>query len=92
YFPKRYVIGLSKMNRLVHYFARRPQVQERLTNHVGEALQEILCTEDVAVLMKSSHMCVVTRGVSDTSSQALTSFLGGKFQKPELRDSILSQM
>ena len=74
------VIGLSKLNRLVEYFSKRPQVQERLTMQVGKALQTVLQTQDVAVMMDAKHLCVSSRGVKDDSSNTITSFFGGKFQ------------
>jgi len=75
------VIGLSKMNRLVEYFSKRPQVQERLTMQIGKALQTVLQTQDVAVMMDAKHLCVSSRGVKDDSSNTITSFFGGKFQE-----------
>jgi GTP cyclohydrolase I len=75
------VIGLSKLNRLVEYFSKRPQVQERLTMQIGKALQTVLQTQDVAVMMDAKHLCVSTRGVKDDSSNTITSFFGGKFQE-----------
>ena len=74
------VIGLSKLNRLVEYYAKRPQVQERLTMQVGKALQTVLQTQDVAVMMDAKHLCVSSRGVKDDSSSTITTFFGGKFQ------------
>ena len=75
------VIGLSKLNRLVEYFSKRPQVQERLTMQIGKALQTVLQTQDVAVMMDAKHLCVSSRGVNDESSNTITSFFGGKFQE-----------
>jgi len=75
------VIGLSKLNRLVEYFSKRPQVQERLTMQVGKALQTVLQTQDVAIMMDAKHLCVSSRGVKDDSSNTITSFFGGKFQE-----------
>jgi GTP cyclohydrolase I len=77
------VIGLSKLNRLVQYFAKRPQVQERLTNQIGTELQQVLQTQDVAVIMDAKHMCVCSRGIQDDSSTTVTSFYGGVFNNPE---------
>ncbi len=73
------VIGLSKLNRIVNYFAKRPQVQERLTMQIAQELQSILNTEDVAVIIDARHLCVSSRGIKDESSATLTSFYGGKF-------------
>lgn len=77
------VIGLSKINRIVQYFAKRPQVQERLTMQIGNELKEILGTEDVAVVIDANHMCVSSRGVGDVNSSTVTSFYGGKFERDE---------
>ncbi len=75
------VIGLSKLNRLVEYFSKRPQVQERLTMQVGKALQTVLQSQDVAIMMDAKHLCVSSRGVKDDSSNTITTFFGGKFQE-----------
>jgi GTP cyclohydrolase I len=80
YVPKNKVLGLSKINRIVEYFAKRPQIQERLTEQVFHALQYILETEDVAVLINARHYCVRSRGVEDTGSSTVTSRLGGGFK------------
>ena len=73
------VIGLSKLNRLVNYFAKRPQVQERLTMQIGEELKSILKTEDVAILIEAKHLCVSSRGIQDDHSSTITSFYSGQF-------------
>jgi GTP cyclohydrolase I len=77
------VIGLSKINRIVQHYSKRPQVQERLTMQIGNELKEALGTEDVAVIMDAFHMCVSSRGVQDTNSSTVTSFYSGKFQDDE---------
>ena len=77
------VIGLSKINRIVQYFSKRPQVQERLTMQIGNDLREILGTEDIAVILDAYHMCVSSRGIKDTSSSTVTSFYSGKFETDE---------
>ena len=77
------VIGLSKLNRLVQYYAKRPQVQERLTNQIGTELQAVLQTQDVAVILDAKHMCVCSRGIQDDSSTTVTSFYGGVFNSAE---------
>ena len=74
------VIGLSKLNRIVQYYAKRPQVQERLTNQIGTELQSILETEDVAVIIDAKHLCVSSRGIKDDTSATVTSFYGGQFE------------
>jgi GTP cyclohydrolase I len=80
YIPKERVLGLSKMNRIVEYFSRRPQVQERLTQQIAEALKFILGTEDVAVVIKAKHYCVISRGVEDQNSETVTSYISGAFK------------
>jgi GTP cyclohydrolase I len=80
YIPKNKVIGLSKVNRLVKFFAQRPQVQERLTQQVLIALQTLLETQDVAVSIRATHYCVKARGIMDTSSYTTTTSLGGAFK------------
>ena len=77
------VIGLSKLNRIVQYYAKRPQVQERLTNQIGTDLQSILETEDVAVIIDAKHLCVSSRGIKDDTSATVTSFYGGQFEHTE---------
>ncbi|TAI49764.1 GTP cyclohydrolase I FolE [Flagellimonas allohymeniacidonis] len=77
------VIGLSKLNRIVQYFAKRPQVQERLTNQIAVELQSILETKDVAVIIDAKHLCVSSRGIKDNTSATVTSFYGGQFNTPE---------
>jgi len=76
------VIGLSKLNRIVQYYAKRPQVQERLTNQIAEELKHILETEDVAVIIDAKHLCVSSRGIKDDTSSTVTTFYGGKFNTP----------
>ena len=80
YIPKDKVIGLSKINRIVRFFAQRPQVQERLTQQVLIALQTLLETKDVAVTIDAVHYCVKSRGVMDTNSRTQTTALGGSFK------------
>ncbi|MEM5538093.1 MULTISPECIES: GTP cyclohydrolase I FolE [unclassified Olleya] len=77
------VIGLSKLNRIVQYFAKRPQVQERLTNQIAEELKAALQTDDVAVIIDAKHLCVSSRGIKDETSATVTTFYGGKFNTPE---------
>lgn len=80
YIPNDKILGLSKINRLVRFFARRPQVQERLTRQILVALQALLGTDDVAVSIDAVHYCVKSRGVMDSNSQTSTSAFGGRFQ------------
>jgi len=83
------VLGLSKINRIVDYFARRPQVQERLTVQIVKAMQEALKTEDVACIVDAKHMCLVSRGIKDITSSTLTAEYAGKFKDPEVRKEFL---
>jgi GTP cyclohydrolase I len=80
YIPADKVIGLSKINRMVRFFAQRPQVQERLNEQVLVALQTLLETDDVAVSITATHFCVKARGVMDANSQTTTTSLGGRFK------------
>ena len=80
YIPHKKVIGLSKINRVVEYFSKRPQIQERLTEQIYHALSYILGTEDVAVIIDAQHFCVKSRGVEDVGSSTITSKLGGVFK------------
>jgi GTP cyclohydrolase I len=73
------VIGLSKLNRIVQYYAKRPQVQERLTNQIAKELMDVLQTEDVAVIIDAKHLCVASRGIKDDTSSTVTAFYGGQF-------------
>ncbi|WP_053991371.1 GTP cyclohydrolase I FolE [Mangrovimonas sp. TPBH4] len=83
------VVGLSKMNRIVDYFARRPQVQERLTIQIVKELQEVLNTEDVACVIDAKHLCVNSRGIRDVDCSTVTSEFGGKFKEKETRREFL---
>jgi len=91
YVPKDRVLGLSKINRIVEYFSKRPQIQERLTEQIFHTLQFILGTEDVAVMIDAQHYCVKSRGVEDTGSSTVTSRLGGGFKTdPAARSEFLN--
>jgi GTP cyclohydrolase I len=93
YLPAGHVVGLSKLNRVVQHYARRPQVQERLTRQISEELKQSLGTEDVAVLIEADHLCVMSRGVNDTSSSTLTSEYSGRFATDAaLRGEFLRQI
>lgn len=83
------VIGLSKINRIVQYFAKRPQVQERLTVQIANYLKEVMQIEDVAVMIDAVHLCVSSRGVEDTSSSTVTSSFSGKFNTDQYRNEFL---
>lgn len=91
YFPDTKVIGLSKLNRIVQYYAKRPQVQERLTNQIADALKEILGHNDVAVMIEADHLCVSSRGIHDTNSNTTTFVYSGKFEEQSIKDEFLSQ-
>jgi|TARA_R110002073_G_scaffold93546_6_gene218423 GTP cyclohydrolase I len=83
------VVGLSKMNRIVDYFAKRPQVQERLTIQIVEELQKVLNTKDVACVIDAKHLCVNSRGIRDTESSTVTSEFGGKFKNNKTKREFL---
>ena len=77
------VIGLSKLNRIVQYYSKRPQVQERLTNQIAEELKKALDTTDVAVIIDAKHLCVSSRGIKDDTSSTVTAYYGGAFNEPQ---------
>lgn len=83
------VVGLSKMNRIVEYFAKRPQVQERLTIQIVRELQKVLNTENVACIIDAKHMCVNSRGIKDIDSSTVTAEFGGKFKEDNVRKEFL---
>lgn len=84
------VIGLSKINRLVQFYAKRPQVQERLTNQIAEGLKESLNTEHIAVIVDAVHLCVASRGIKDTNSSTITAYYSGKFREDNVKAEFLS--
>jgi GTP cyclohydrolase IA len=90
YIPNGKVIGLSKINRLVNYYSKRPQVQERLTYQIADGLKEALHTEDVAVRINAVHLCVASRGIQDTQSSTTTAAYFGKFQDEKTKTELLS--
>jgi len=83
------VVGLSKMNRIVDYFAKRPQVQERLTMQIVQELKKVLGTEDVACVIDAKHLCVNSRGIRDIESSTVTSEFGGRFKEENVRREFL---
>ena len=89
YIPNGQVVGLSKLNRIVRYFARRPQVQERMTIQIANMLKESLGTNDVAVIIEADHMCVASRGVQDVTSNTITSEYSGKFLDVKTREEFI---
>jgi GTP cyclohydrolase IA len=90
YFSSGKVIGLSKINRIVQYYAKRPQVQERLTVQIGKELERILLTADVGVVIDANHMCVASRGVGDTNSKTGTAYFSGRFKDENVKREFLN--
>lgn len=90
YFSSGKVIGLSKINRIVQYFSKRPQVQERLTVQIAKELQRVLHTDDVAVVIDATHLCVASRGVGDTNSKTGTAHFSGKFNDENIKREFLN--
>ncbi|WP_369800510.1 GTP cyclohydrolase I FolE [Tenacibaculum sp. Bg11-29] len=86
------VIGLSKMNRIVEYFSKRPQVQERLTMQIVQAMQEALGTDDVACVIDAKHLCVNSRGIKDIESSTVTAEFGGKFKEKDTKREFLDYL
>lgn len=92
YIPNKNVVGLSKLNRMVQYCARRPQVQERLTVQIAEELMQSLNTMDVAVLLQADHLCVASRGVKDINSKTITTQYNGIFKEEKIREEFLKHV
>ena len=90
YFSSGKVIGLSKINRIVQYFSKRPQVQERLTVQIGKEMERVLNTPDVGVVIDANHMCVASRGVGDTNSKTGTAYFSGKFADENIKREFLN--
>ena len=90
YIPNDKVVGLSKLNRIVKYYAQRPQVQERLTVQIANELRKLLETDDVAVIIDARHLCVAARGVEDINSSTITSSYHGKFRSEQSRNELLN--
>jgi GTP cyclohydrolase I len=90
YFSSGKVIGLSKINRIVQFYAKRPQVQERLTVQIGKEMERLLQTEHVAVVVDANHMCVASRGVGDTNSKTGTAYFTGKFKEENSKREFLN--
>jgi GTP cyclohydrolase I len=84
------VVGLSKMNRIVDYYAKRPQVQERLTIQIVKELQKVLNCEDVACVIDAKHLCVNSRGIRDIESSTVTSEFGGQFKNKDIRREFIN--
>ncbi len=92
YIPTDKVVGLSKLNRVVKYFAKRPQVQERLTLQIAEFLQVSLNTEHVAVIIDAEHYCIISRGIEDIKSSTVTSEFRGKFQDFDVQNRLMQMI
>jgi GTP cyclohydrolase I len=90
YISNGFVIGLSKINRIVQYFARRPQVQERLTLQIAQGLKEALNTQDVAIIVDAKHLCVASRGIKDTDSSTITTHFSGIFTDERKKQEFIS--
>jgi len=90
YISNGQVIGLSKINRLVQYYSKRPQVQERLTNQIAQGLKEALQSDDVAVIIDAVHLCVASRGINDTNSSTVTASYSGKFKNEKTKSEFFS--
>ncbi|MEJ6582406.1 MAG: GTP cyclohydrolase I FolE [Crocinitomicaceae bacterium] len=86
------VIGLSKLNRIAQFYAKRPQVQERLTVQIGKHLQRILETDSVAVIMDAEHLCVSSRGIQDVNSSTVSSFYGGEFENKSKKEELFNYL
>jgi len=92
YISNGHVIGLSKINRIVQYFAKRPQVQERFTVQIANELMEVLKTDDIAIVVDAAHMCVSSRGVQDINSKTITSHYSGKFANEATKNEFLKYL
>lgn len=90
YFSSGKVIGLSKINRIVQFYAKRPQVQERLTVQIGKEMELLLNTPDVGVVVDANHMCVASRGVGDTNSKTGTAYFSGRFREENVKKEFLN--
>ena len=91
-FPQHQVVGLSKLNRMVQCLARKPRVQERLTLEIGSELQAALQTEDIAVVVQATHLCIAARGVEDPGSMTRTSHFGARIEEREIKNEFLRQI
>jgi len=84
------VIGLSKINRLVQFYAKRPQIQERLTNQIANGLKEALSSKDIAVMIDAAHLCVASRGIKDTNTTTITTHFSGKFENEIVKNQFIA--
>ncbi|WP_240338014.1 GTP cyclohydrolase I FolE [Gelidibacter japonicus] len=92
YIPNDRVIGLSKINRIVQFIASKPQIQEKLTVEIGQKLSELLKTDDIAVFIEATHLCVASRGVRDEKSVTKTNFFSGKFLKNKMKSRFINAL
>lgn len=92
YYPKNKIIGLSKLNRIVDFYSKKPQTQENLTKEIALSLVQVLETKDVGVLVEADHLCVSSRGIYDTNSSTTTSYYSGKFDKKSVRKEFLESL
>lgn len=92
YFAEEKIIGLSKIHRIVKHFTKRPQVQERLTVEIGQSLQNILKTKNIAVYIEAEHLCIAARGIENSHSSTTTYFLEGKFKELEVQNQFLNSI
>lgn len=90
YIPEKHVLGLSKINRIVQYYAKRPQVQEKLTMQISNALKEVLGHNNIAVIIEADHLCVASRGIHDTNSMTTTASYSGQFENESTRQEFFS--
>lgn len=90
YIPNKKIIGLSKLNRIVYYFSKRPQIQENLTIEIGRSLQKLVETEDVAVQINAKHFCIISRGIEDHGSETNTFFFEGKFKDKQYKNQFIN--
>jgi len=92
YFPADNVIGLSKLNRIVQFYSKKPQLQEKLTEEIAQEMMKVLETEDVAVMIEADHLCVRSRGVNDVNSKTVTSSFNGRFNEHETSNEFLKSI
>jgi len=92
YFPADNVIGLSKLNRIVQFYSKKPQLQEKLTEEIARGMMKVLETEDVAVMIEADHLCVRSRGVNDVNSKTVTSSFNGRFNEYETSNEFLKSI
>ncbi len=92
YFPADNVIGLSKLNRIVQFYSKKPQLQEKLTEEIARGMMKVLETEDVAVMIEADHLCIRSRGVNDVNSKTVTSSFNGRFNEHETSNEFLKSI